>query len=280
MSPLGRASVAMNPATPIVTFYRMIEQVLPPVRADRSALGSLPTRAYRHCEAVSTASGFGWYLHAPLDMEILWDGAQVWWRCEGLEAWIPIGAAQYPHFATRFAETAPEGIREYAPPLVTAIQEPGVVQVWTGLLARTAPGWSLLVRPLANLPRNPGYEPYEGIVETDRWFGPVFSNLRLTRTDSPIRLYASEPFLQCQPIPQMAYADAVLNGAGLVSDLDAFGPEDWQAYERSIVAPNRDPDHQPGGYAAEARRRRRAGPAIPRGCPMHAAMADAPAAAR
>jgi Family of unknown function (DUF6065) len=271
-------ATAAAAAPPIVTFYRLIEEVRPPVRADRSAMGSLPTRAYRHCEAVSSASGFGWYLHAPLDMELLWDGAQIWWRCDGLDSWMPIGAAQYPHFAARFAEAAPDEVKDYPPPLVTALQEPGIVQVWTGLAARTAPGWSLLVRPLANLPRHPGFEAYEGIVEADRWFGPIFSNLRLTRTDVPIRLRADEAFLQVQPIPQMAYADAALNGAGLVPDLAALAPEDWQAYERAIVAPNRDPDHQPGAYAAEARRRRRASPdapAIPAGCPMRAAMTAA-----
>ena len=206
-----------------------------------------------------------------MDFSLLWDGAQIWWHYEGLEDWSPLDAAQFPHFAACFDAAAPESVRRYSPPFLTALQEPGVVQLWSGLAARTAPGWSLLVRPLANLPRHPGYEPYEGMVETDRWFGPLFTNLRLTRTDTPIRFSADEPFLQVQPIPQVAYADAVLNGAGLVSDLAAFGAGDWADYHRDIVAPNQDPAHQPGQYAAEARRRRRAA-----GCPhMAAAMLTA-----
>jgi hypothetical protein len=52
------------------------------------------------------------------------------------------------------------------------------VQIWSGLIARTAPGWSLLIRPPANLPRLPGLDAYEGLVETDRWFGPLFTNHR------------------------------------------------------------------------------------------------------
>ena len=35
--------------------------------------------------------------------------------------------------------------------------EPGCLQIWTGLMARTAPGWSLLVRPPANLASPGGY---------------------------------------------------------------------------------------------------------------------------
>lgn len=264
----------MSEPAPIVTFYRMVDQAPAPVRADRAALGSLPTRAHRHCDAVTAASGFGWLVAPPCDLDLLWDGTQVWWTTPGLEGWLPLGAAQFPHFRARFDAVAPAPVQEYAPPFLTAIREPGVVQIWTGLAARTAPGWSLLVRPLVNLPRNPGFEPYEGLVECDHWFGPLFTNLRLTRTDVPVGLRAGEPFLQVQPIPQAAYADAVLNGSGLVESLDSWGAADWEDYRRHIVVPNDDPAATPGRYAAEARRRRR------QGCPFAAARAFAPAADR
>ncbi|WP_237216567.1 DUF6065 family protein [Falsiroseomonas oryziterrae] len=244
---------------PIVTFYRMIDAAPAPVRADRSGLGSLPTRAYRHCDAVTSAAGFGWHIHPPCDFDLYWDGSQIQWTCDGLDQWLPLGAAQFPHFRARFDAAAPDAVKEYSPPFLTAIQEPGVVQVWTGLAVRTAPNWSVLLRPLANLPRHPGYEPYEGLIETDHWFGPLFTNLRLTRTDQPVRFRTGEPFLQLQPIPRMAYAEAVLNGPGMVENLEAWQDVDWDAYHRHIVAPNNDPNHQPGRYAAEARRRRRAG---------------------
>lgn len=253
------------PDQPVVTFYRMIDQAPVPDRADRSALGSLPTRAYRHCDAITTAAGFGWYIRPPCDFDLFWDGSQVLWTMAGLDGWLPLGAAQFPHFRARFDAAAPAALREYSPPFLTAIQEPGVVQVWTGLAARTAPGWSLLVRPLANLPRHPGYEPYEGVVEADHWFGPLFTNLRLTRTDQAVSFRRDDPFLQLQPIPQMAYADAVLNGAGMVGSLDDWRAEDWDAFHLDIVLPNADPERHAGRYAAEARRRRR------RGCPMAAA---------
>ncbi|MCO6415956.1 DUF6065 family protein [Siccirubricoccus sp. KC 17139] len=267
-------TTATAPSPGIVTFYRLIDGTRAPERADRSGLGSLPTRALRYCDAVTQAAGFGWHVYPAMDFSLLWDGAQIWWHCEGLEEWSPLGAAQFPHFAQRFDQAAPAAVRGYSPPFLTALQEPGVVQMWTGLAARTAPGWSLLVRPMANLPRHPGYEPYEGIVECDRWFGPLFTNLRLTRTDTPIRFHANEPVLQVQPIPQVAYADAVLNNSGLVEELGAFSAADWADYQRDIVAPNQDPAHQQGRYAAEGRKRRRAGL-----CPhMAAAMAAAQAA--
>ena len=45
-------------------------------------------------------------------------------------------------------------------------------------------------RSPANLPRRGGWEPFEGIIETDRWFGPLITNLRLTKTNVPIDLQA------------------------------------------------------------------------------------------
>jgi len=256
----------MNSSPSIVTFYRMVEEARPPQRADRSGLGSLPTRAYRHCDAVTTAAGFGWYVYPPTRFSLFFDGSRVVWTCPALGEWLPLGAAQFPDFAARFDAAAPAEIQGYSPPFLTAIQEPGVVQVWTGLLTRTLPGWSTLIRAPANLPRPAGYDSFEGVVETDHWFGPLFTNLRLTRTDHPVEFDPDMPLLQVQPIPQAAYADAVLGTAELVPALTSFTDADWADFRATIVAPNQDPEHVQGAYAAAARRRRR--------CPVAVAHAD------
>ena len=121
---------------------------------------------------------------------------------------------------------------------------------------RTAPGWSLLVRAPANLVRNPGYECYEGIIETDHWFGPVFTNIRLTRTHAPIEFDADFPFLQVQPVHQSTYGDA-LNTFEVVSDLAELGEAEWEAYRKTVVQPNVDPHRQRGQYAVATRRRQK-----------------------
>ena len=118
-----------------------------------------------------------------------------------------------------------------------ALPEAGVVQIWTGLMVRTAPGWSVLVRPPANLAAPGGYSLYEGIVETDRWFGPLFTNLRLTRTHKPVHLRADFPLLQVQPVPREAYAETTLNATAIVPDMAGMSDEDWSAYQATIVTP-------------------------------------------
>jgi hypothetical protein len=176
---------------------------------------------------------------------------------------------QYPHFRARFDEEVPEDIRGFSPPFLTGLPEPGVVQMWTGLFVRTAPGWSLLSRAPANLPRNPVYDQFEGVVEFDKWFGPLFTNIRLTRTDTPVQITQLRPILQVMPVPQFAYADAVLNASTVTDALTQWGDAEWDAYRESIVIPSSAEEHQPGRYAAEVRRQRRSA-----GCPF-AAMAAA-----
>lgn len=250
---------------PIIQFYRLITQARIPVRADRSAAGYLPTRATRHCEALTTATSFGWWVFPPLDLLLLWDADQVWWSYPGAAgAWLPLsgsatGAAQYPGFAHVFDEAAPPELAGCSPPFLTALPEPGTVQIWTGLLARTAPGWSALVRAPANMPPLAGISVWEGLVEADSWFGPLFTNIRLTRTGSPIRIGADLPMLLVQPVPRVAYTDAVLGSMACSVDPGQLTAGDWAAYGDAVVdpEPGDGPSAPSGRYAAGVRRRRR-----------------------
>src|SRR6185437_15966123 len=101
----------------------------------------------------------------------------------------------------------------------------------------TAEDWSLLVRAPANLALPGGYSLYEGIVETDHWFGPLFTNLRLTRTHAPVEIDPEFPLLQVQPVPAGLYGEA-LNRFETTPDLADFTEADWDAYRRTVVAPS------------------------------------------
>lgn len=241
---------------PLVIFHRFVPQARLPQRADRSAAGSLPTRAFRYCEPATSAAAFGYYVFPPTGFSILWDGNDMMWTWAGAADWLPLKATQFPGFRDHFDAIAPQEIREYSPPFVSALQEPGLVQLWTGLVVRTAPGWSLLVRPPANMPRTGMYELFEGIIETDRWFGPLVTNIRLTKTNTPIEFNPDYPLLQVQPLPRHVYDDATLNNYELVPELRQLSPEDWDDYYDTVVRPHVQEVRPRGQYAAAARKRR------------------------
>ena len=241
---------------PLVAFYRFVPEARVPQRADRAAIGTLPTRAFRYCDALGAAAAFGYYVFPPLSFSLMWDGTEIIWTWEGEADWYPLHVAQCPGFRTVFEATAPEEIRAFAPPFLGALPEPGIVQVWSGLVARTQPGWSLLVRPLANLPKSQSFELYEGIVETDRWFGPLFTNLRLTKTDVPVAFRADYPLFQVQPIPRAIYDEQHLNNFAVIPDLARLRPEDWDDFYDTVVRPNVHENRPRGQYATAARKRR------------------------
>src|SRR5436853_9391 len=146
----------VEPDGPLLTFYRFIEEARLPQRADRSAGGSIPTRGFRYCEPVTTASAFGWYVFPPMSFSLMWDGG------------------------------------------------------------------------------------------TDRWFGPLFTNIRLTRTNMPIEFDANFPFLQVQPIHRSSYG-AALDDVEIVTDLGELAAEDWDAFRATVVKPIvENPERQPG----------------------------------
>ncbi len=259
MSVIEKASLNGAPErqrapAPIVRFYRLIKDTPAPQRADRSAGGLIPTRAFRYCEPMTTASAFGWYIFPPMDFRVLWDGNDIFWQYGDMESWMPLTAAQYPGFSNSFDEAAPKAIRGYAPPFISAAPEPGVVKIWSGLIATTEENWSLLVRRPANLPGSQCYEHFEGIVETDHWFGPLFTNLRLTKTDMPILIKREMPLMQVQPLHRSTYDEAILKNFEFVENADAFSENDWSRYHSTVIAPGNAHERERGLYAKHSRK--------------------------
>ena len=184
-----------SPDTPLAQFFQLVPDGLPPRRADKSVGGGIPARALRYCEAITSASAFGWYVFLPMNFKVVWDGHDMLWTYPGVDEWLPLtrDAVQYPGFREHFDRHAPADVRGFSPPFLSPSIQPGQLQIWTGCVAKTAPGWSLLVRGVANLSKSPSYQMLEGIIETDTWFGPLFDNVRLLKTDVPIEFRADVP---------------------------------------------------------------------------------------
>ena len=256
--------MTLSDQRPAVEFFKLIPEGRAPKRADRTAAGYLPARAMRYCDALTTATGYGYWLFPPADLQLLWDGERVLWSHGDGDAFAPLsdtptGAVQFPGFESRFDASAPTDLAGYSIPYLTAGLEPGSLQMWTGLIARTRPGWSLSIRQPVNLPPPPGISFWEGIIETDQWLGPIFTVLKICKTDIPVRLRANMPFLQAQPVPQAAYQESTLNDYD-VADLAGLSEQDWSELQ-AVIAPPEQAARQ-GAYAVKVRKRRT--------CPHHA----------
>lgn len=246
---------ATDAPAPLVEFFQFVPNRNAPRRADKSVGGVIPARALRYCEAITTASAFGWYVFLPVSFKVVWDGHDMLWTYEGIDEWLPLtrDAVQYPGFREHFDKAAPEAARGFSPSFLAPSIQPGGLQVWTGVVAKTAPGWSLLVRGVANLPHSLSYQTFEGVIETDNWFGPLFDNVRILKTDVPIEFRSDVPFLQVQPVKKEHYSEKMLRNFS-VKTIEDLSADNWDAFVRTVVAPNTDPERKRGAYAVGVRK--------------------------
>ncbi|MEM9206328.1 MAG: DUF6065 family protein [Pseudomonadota bacterium] len=241
----------------MITFYSLVSGGFAPRRASKSSNGTLPTDAYRYCEPLRKASSFGWYVYLPMEFWLIWDGSEINWTIDGGDNWFPLATAiQYPGMRRAFAENAPENCRDYSPPFLLRAAENDVVQVWTGLMVRTDPGYAVLARPPANSSWRTDYTAYEGVVETDRWFGPLFTAVRLRKTNSPIVFRTVEPFLQLQPLPLDHMVTVSKTDAPLYDGVAALSADDWEDYGDTVVR-RMETRKKLGEYAVETRKRKK-----------------------
>ena len=70
---MTRPDADSQPKPKLVTFHQLLPGARLPQRADRSAAGSLPTRAFRYCEPATSAAAFGYYVFPPIGFSLQWE---------------------------------------------------------------------------------------------------------------------------------------------------------------------------------------------------------------
>lgn len=247
---------------PLVKFYKAYPDSLPVMSADRSALGTIPTHAYQYCEAITTASGFGWYAFPAATVTLYFDGSDIY-RIEG-DCMTRVISEQLTGMDDWWNNHCPQYLENKAPPFLTSLGIPGYLQIWSGQLVESRKNWSTLVRPLANVSTTNQYFCFEGIVESDRYCpSPLFINIKLKATHTPIVISASEPLFQIQPIHRDCYSkknhlSAAHHSIGDQNERQGMSDQKWAGYAQTIrhVDPSMD-SHKTGQYATSTRKRQK-----------------------
>ena len=238
-----------------IRFFAVVPGMQGPIRADSSLGGSASQRSVMFCHPFTTANGFGWHAFPPKDLDLTWDGSSTYFR-EPNGEWERLTEFVDVPTSLAITQAAPLSMLAYAPiPLLGSAPEHGLIQLWTGLFASSAQGWSLLLRPLVNHPGDDAFDVLEGLIETDWWFGPLVVPLRFKKTDRTIELRRGRPLLQMQPVRRESYADTTLGGALTVGKVDDLSAEDWCKVQEAISL--RMLSGSRGSYRMEAHRRQR-----------------------
>lgn len=147
---------------------------LAPASARRAWMDATPERFANRCLPLMIANQAGWIVTLTEPVEAEWSGG------EGLVGVRVFGS-------------------ERAQVNVSSHFGAGIVTFKLPWLFRLEPGYNLLVRGPANLPKD-GVAPLEGIVETDWAIAPFTMNWKITRPGVRVRWDAGEPVCMIVPM--------------------------------------------------------------------------------
>ena len=260
----------MTSAAPTVEFFSIYRDAPLPARASDDLMGAMPVRAAQFCVPLKAASGLGFYVYPPVDFAVRWDGQRSevnWLDAEGRTTeWVALDGGADVHLPGGAAVRAavPESRRgdldsvmhaEGTPFINADPRAPFQMEITTGLIARTPPGWGILVRGLANWGHTRDHQVLDGFVETDwyRAYLPVI--LRLCTPGAEVRFYKRMPMAQLFVLPLAALRPEVDGETGTSAGIAEWPEDVWREF---VTA--RAPRHQSetrGTYASASRRAER-----------------------
>lgn len=162
---------------PTLTAYRVGNSPLKLVAAPaaRAWMSATDQRFAQRCLPLLIANQSGWLILNNVGLTALWSGDQA----------VDALAIKYD--------------KAGVPPSAGSYFGYGIITWNIPFLFRTSPGFNLLARGPANLPKDAVY-PLEGTVESD-WTSATFTmNWKITRPNTPVRFETDEPI--CMIVPQ------------------------------------------------------------------------------
>jgi Family of unknown function (DUF6065) len=222
--------------------------------ASADAKDHAPLRGRKYCAPLNVASAVGWYVFPPLNFHLNWDGRAFYCLLEGFEDWMLIERIVFPNYAEEFQKHAPEYGLKNAPTFLDVFPELGVIQIWTGYIVKTEPGESLWVRGPVNIPGSLQYDVFDGIIETDWWFGALIVNVRFHKTDTPVAFQRYRPLCQVFAVPRAVYDAQRKSEFKLDVGLESLSEADWRAWKKDSDRLNTST--RQGSYIHEAKKYR------------------------
>jgi hypothetical protein len=171
-------------------------------------LNSTANRAgVRWCGPFTNANRSGWWLFPPVDVDIVWRGGTAF----EYELLSDYSDADFHLIRFLIGEDEDVGVDRWLPPegrtkFTWGLVEEGVVQIWTGCMFQTSPGWGLHIRSPINFPPQP-YHVMEAVLETDWLRYDVWLNIVFDRPNEPVQLRrdAWPPIAQLVPVARESY---------------------------------------------------------------------------
>lgn len=169
-------------------------------KAEKTCTGLANPGGVKWCGPYTNANRAGFWLYPPVDMEFSFDGESF--RIHHMEEY---GQEDYDLVRSLVRPEDGSDFEKWCFPgsgrtkTTTGLVEKNVVQLWTGLIFETPPGWCLHIRSPINFPRRE-FEIMEAILETDWMQYDIWMNLVCHEKDKKTVLRKDEPLAQLVPV--------------------------------------------------------------------------------
>ena len=170
------------------------------VRAEKTLNGTAHAGGVKFCKPFTSANSAGWWVFPAVDIDIKWDGEN--YEHNLLE---PYSNADHQLVKSLLRENI--DIEKFCPEnggrskFSYGSVEPNIVQMWTGCILETPPGWCLHMRSPINFPPQ-NYHVMEGIIESDWMQYDLWINLCIDVKNEWIKIRKDSwpPIAQLIPI--------------------------------------------------------------------------------
>jgi hypothetical protein len=175
--------------------------------AERTLGGSANRGGVRWCGPFTNANKAGWWIFPPADIDVIWKGGKHFeW-----ELLTPYNDDDYQLIrflvddaeADQVAAWLPEGGRTK---FTWGLVDRGVVQIWTGCIFETPPGWGLHIRSPINFPPRACHV-MEAVLETDWLQYDIWLNVMFDQAGELVQLRRDgwPPIAQIVPVRRDSY---------------------------------------------------------------------------
>jgi Family of unknown function (DUF6065) len=185
---------AENRAVPWLRAWRLHPGAGNIEAADSTLGGEVPVSARRYCMPFIEANRAGWYIYSPVDLDVSYcSEREEQWEMDWISGYVEDSELEV------LADLADNGLidgRVVRPRNKLVLSERGdepsaTLQIWTGYVFKTSPGWNLWVRGPINRSFDLPYHVDESIIRTDLVARDIWINLRFYRPSELARIRRS-----------------------------------------------------------------------------------------
>jgi len=247
-------------------------KIFPANRHLRGPNGECETEGWPRADAVKRcgpyvhANSMGWWIFPGVDMDVTYHGDNNWEVHEYTTFDAEAEKDFYKTLPSYEYKTVDGEVKTFEHQnrghVNAGLADKNILQIWTGMIFRTPPGWGLLIRSPINAEESYDrpYHIQEGVIESDWMDYDIWTNLVFTRVHEKVQIRRDmwPPLAQIIPVRRESYEEKWAVDDRLMS---ADDPEwaSWQDYnykkwqrqnekdgktyykERAIQKPQSDP---------------------------------------